>query len=242
MRVCEVLLGAALWAVAVSAELPEYTVLRPAGKIVLDGVLDDEDWVAAPACAPFQFPWWTAGDQEQTEVKLLWDDTFLYVAYACQDQHISADHYNTHSHTFADDCVEMFWSPAPADPQWYNMFEFNCIGNLLSVYTGPGVDTQARSSRILVPHVTQSIRGTVNNDADVDTSWVLEVAVRFSDYKELYDGSTPKDGDLWRVGLNRCGGRVNPQFSQWSPSHTSSPSFHNPADFGVVRFSARTAR
>ena len=119
------------------------------------------------------------------------------------------------------------------------MFEMNCIGNLLSVYTGPGKDIQQRACRIMVPHIAQSIKGTVNDDTDTDSSWVLEIAVRFSDYTELFDGSTPKDGDMWRVGLNRCGGKVNEQFSQWSPSQTDGPSFHRPEDFGKIFFSTQ---
>lgn len=225
------------------ADLPEYTVLRAAGKITIDGILDDDDWAAAPSFGPFQFPWWTEGEKEQTEVKMLWDDTFLYVAYRCDDKHIWADHYDTNSDTYKDDCVEMFWDPNPSDPRRkYNMFEMDCIGNLLSVYVGSGVSIKEKISRIMVPHISQSIQGTVNDDSDQDTGWILEIAVRFSDYKELFDGATPKDGDMWRIGLNRCGGKINEQRSQWSPSQTEKPNFHRPEDFGKVFFSMKKAR
>lgn len=229
------------FAAAAQAELPEYTVMRTTGKIVLDGKLDESDWAAAPAFSPFVFKWYESGDKEQTEVKMLWDDTFLYVAYKCDDKWIWADHYDTNSDTYQDDCVEMFWDPSPADTskRKYNMFEINCLGNLLSVYVGSGVDIKQRVSRIMVPHIAQAINGTVNKDDDTDTGWIIEMAVCFSDYKEIYSGQTPKDGDMWRVGLNRCGGKTNEQFSQWSPSQTDKPNYHRPEDFGKIFFSTK---
>ncbi len=230
------ILAAALCAgsVVFAAEIPEYTVERSSGKIVIDGILDDAAWAAAKPASPFVFPWWTAGDREQTEVKMLWDDTFLYLAYSCDDAHIWADHYDSNSATCLDDCVEIFWNPDPKAGDAYNMFEMNCLGNALSVCNNqkkPILD-----NKILPPHIGQRLDGTVNNDADTDKGWVLEVAIRFADYPGLFDGKTPKNGDMWRVGLNRCGGKINEQYSQWSASQTPKPNFHAPKDFGKIVF------
>ena len=219
-----------------SAAVPEYQVLRTTGRVVIDGILNEADWAAAKPVGDFQFPWWTVGEKEQTVAKMLWDDKFLYVAYFCYDKHAWADHYSTNDDTYADDCVEIFWNPNPAAGKSYNMFEMNCIGNLLAVYNDFKTSIKLRERRIMVPHIGRTIQGTVNNDADTDTSWILEIAIRFADYPELFSATTPKDGDMWRVGLNRCGGKVNEQKSQWSPSQTPKPSFHVPDDFGKIFF------
>ena len=232
------LLFSAAFFTAAAAEIPEYTVMRATGKIVLDGRLDDPDWAAARPAGAFLFPWWTAGDKEQTEAKMLWDDNFLYIAYRCDDAHIWADHYDTNSATCLDDCVEIFWNPNPKAGDAYNMFEMNCLGNTLAVAND--FKTPILQNRILPPHISQRIEGTVNNDDDTDTGWALEVAIRFSDYPGLFDGSAPKEGDMWRIGLNRCGGKVNNQESQWSPSKTTS--FHSPQDFGKIFFSMKKVR
>jgi len=222
------------------ADLPEYSIKRTTEKIVIDGILDDSDWNAAQSVGDFKFPWLEEGEAEQTEVKMLWDDDFLYISYRCDDKHIWAEHYDTNSTTYKDDCVEIFWDPNPADPKRkYNMFEINCIGNLLSVYVGSGENIHQRISRIIPPHLAQTIQGTVNNDEDIDTGWIIEAAIRFSDYTELFDGFTPEDGDMWRVGLNRLGGKTNNLHSQWSPSQTEKPNFHRPEDFGKVIFSTK---
>ena len=223
---------------AINADVPEYTVRRTTAKIVIDGVLDDEDWAVAKSVGEFVFPDWKEGEKEHTEVKLLWDDTFLYVAFKCEDKYIWADHYNTNADTYRDDCVEIFWNPHPEKGIDYNMFEMNCIGNLLSVYNHNMFeqDIHIRDSRIMVPHIAQAIDGTLNDDEDIDNGWILEIAIRFSDYPELSKRPVPIAGDVWRVGLNRCGGKTNPQSSQWSPSVTRN-GFHSPEDFGRIVFS-----
>jgi hypothetical protein len=223
-----------LFAFAVWAEAPQYQVMRTTGKIAIDGILDDADWASAKSVGAFAFPWWKAGDKEQTEAKLLWDDNFLYLSFRCDDAHIWADHYDANSATCLDDCAEIFWNPNPKAGDSYNMFEMNCIGNALSVCNN--LKKPILENKILPPHMAQRIDGTVNNDSDTDKGWVLEVAIRFSDYPGLFDGRTPKDGDFWRIGLNRCGGKINEQFSQWSASQTPQPNFHAPKDFGKIIF------
>jgi hypothetical protein len=221
--------------------LPEYSVKRTTEKIVIDGILDESDWERAESVGDFIFPWWESGEKEQTEVKILWDDTFLYISYKVDDKHIWAEHYDTNATTYKDDCVELFWNPDPRQEK-YNMFEINAIGNLLSVYTGSGVSIHERISRIIPPHIAQTIQGTVNNDDDIDTGWILEVAVRFSDYPELSVKSAPEPGDMWRIGLNRLGGKTNPQYSQWSSAGGEEPAFHTPKFFGKIFFSNENVR
>ncbi len=227
----------------VNADVPEYKVLKATEKIVIDGILDEKDWETAQAVGDFVFPWLKEGEKEQTEVKILWDDTFLYVSFKCQDKHVWAEYFDTNSNTCLDDCVEIFWDPNPEDPRRkYNMFEMNCVGNVLSVYVGSGESIKQRVSRIMVPHIAQSIQGTLNNDDDIDTGWILEIAIRFSDYPELFKKALPVNGDYWRVGLNRCGGKTNQQYSQWSPTQSDNPNFHAPEDFGKIIFSDKPVR
>ena len=226
----------------VYADLPEYFVKRSTEKIVIDGILDEADWKAAQSAGDFKFRRYEGEEKEHTEVKILWDDTFLYISYKCVDRYIWAEHYNTNATTYKDDCVELFWNPNPEAGNAYNMFEFNCIGNLLSVYKNFERSIHERDSRIMVPHIAQTIQGTVNNDEDIDTGWILEVAVRFSDYPELSKREVPLPGDMWRVGLNRCGGKTNTQSSQWSPTPDPKKGFHDFATFGKIFFSAESVR
>jgi len=221
-------------AAASAADLPQYQVKRTTGPIVLDGILDEADWAAAQSFGDFVFPWWTEGDKEQTEAKMLWDDRFLYLSFVVQDKHIWADHFNTDDPCYQDDAVELFWNPDPANLDFYQ-FEMNSIGNLL-------LQQKSTLATIMMPHIAHRIDGTLNDDSDEDTGWVLEIAVRFDEYPELNPGGTPKSGDMWRINLNRCGGETNQQFSQWNASATDRPNFHRPTEFGEIYFNADTVR
>ena len=64
--------GAASWLTAQT--LPRYELFRAAGRIVVDGRLDEPAWRQAPAASAFHFNWWTGGEKEQTVAKLLWDE------------------------------------------------------------------------------------------------------------------------------------------------------------------------
>ncbi len=219
----------------VLAEVPEYICRRTTEKIVIDGILSEADWQAAETVGDFVFPWYESGEKEQTGARLMWDDTYLYLSFRCDDAHIWAEYYDINDPTYNDDCVELFWNPSPDRQQNYYQFEINCIGNLLSVLHG-------ERSTIMLPHIGQTIDGTVNDDTDTDSGWIIEAAIRFDEYPGLFTATPPQDGDMWRIGLNRCGGNTNPQYSQWSPSQTSRPSFHQPDDFGRLVFSKDSVR
>jgi hypothetical protein len=227
---------------ALFAEYPRYMVKHASGKITIDGKLDDADWVAAQSFGDFKFPWWKDGEKEQTEVKMLWDEKFLYVSFRCQDKHIWADHYNSNSATCLDDCAEIFWNPNPGKSLSFYQFEINCIGNALSTYYHFEDQGKSGAYIIIPPHIGQTIQGTVNNDQDTDDGWIIETAIRFSDYPELSPKTNPSAGDEWSVGLHRCGGKTNEQYSQWSPSKTPAPNFHRPQDFRRIVFSSQKVK
>ncbi len=229
--------------IASAQDYPKYTILRTTQKIVIDGLLDEAGWAAAPSFGPFKFPWYESGAKEQTDARMLWDDEFLYVSFTCEDAHIWADHYDFNTATCLDDCAELFWDPNPADSSLtFNQFEINCIGNALSLYYNFGSGSTMPRFTIMAPHTAQVIKGTVNNDSDVDEGWTLELAIRFADYPELSPKPFPIAGDTWKAGLHRCGGKIDAQYSQWSPSRTERPNYHRPQDFGTLIFSGQKVR
>jgi hypothetical protein len=82
------------------------------------------------------------------------------------------------------------------------------------------------------------VEGTVNNPADKDTGWSVELALPLKDiYNALHN--PPRDGDLWRLNLYRIDrpeGAGDPgEGSAWSP--VSGRTFHDPDRFGEVIFS-----
>ena len=227
-------LGIAFVVEAFGGLLPTYTIQRTTEPIHIDGILDEADWGAAQSVGDFVFPWWTEGEKEQTMAKLLWDDQNLYVAFQCEDAHIWAEYTERDDPVSRDDAVEVFTAPNPDSLKNYFNFEFNAIGTILdrSPYNNRSSTWNAAGIQVAYTH-----HGTLNQDSDTDTSWTMEIAIPFENFVPFAKNIPPKNGDVWRLNLNRCGGKTNPQYSQWSDSGTPKPQFHAPEGFGVVRFS-----
>lgn len=226
--------GAASWLTAQT--LPRYELFRAAGRIVVDGRLDEPAWRQAPAASAFHFNWWTGGEKEQTVAKLLWDDENLYVGFYCHDKHIAAEVVERHGPVSLDDSVEVFLSPNPGKIHNYYGFEMNVIGTMLNFiradwYKGPfnwepdGVRLRTSFSGL-----------RVKDDAANDNHWILEVAIPLKNFEKDAAHIPPREGDTWRLNLNRAGGKTNAQYSTWSPVKTEKPNFHVPEAFGWVRF------
>ena len=236
-----------LLAVALSAgaelragELPSYTIHRAGMPITIDGRLDEPAWVAAASVGEFRFAWWKAGKKEQTVAKMLWDEKYLYVAYLCEDAHISGTRTERDSSVWLDDAVEVFAAPDPDKPDVYFNVEMSVTGAWLDHSHPKGVE--GGSDRNWYPEgvkIATRVHGTLNNDGDTDQYWVLEAAIPLKGYEMVARHTPPRPGDVWRLNLNRLGGKTNEQFSQWSPGTTPEPQFHAPQDFGRVTFSDR---
>jgi hypothetical protein len=224
---------------AADGDSPVCVAKRTSGPVYIDGNSSEQDWSAAQPLTPFVFPWYTDGVKEQTQVKVLWDDEYLYVLFRCEDAHIAAHYYQRNSAPYKDDCVEVFMAPNPDKPLWYANNEINCLGTWLV-----GMHTDDVDEFVLRDHmlVGRSHEGSINTEDDTDSWWIIEWGIPFSSLVEYGGRIPPAPGDTWGINFNRCGGDVNQQFSQWTASLTERPSFHQPKDFGSIVFSDEAVR
>ncbi|SHG20649.1 Carbohydrate family 9 binding domain-like [Fodinibius roseus] len=221
---------------------PEYTVYQSGTPVEIDGQLDEPAWTGAPGVGAFVFPWYESGQKEQTVAKLLWDDTYLYVAFICEDEYIWAEHTQRDSAVYSDDAVEVFTAPNPDRAQAYFNIEMNVLGIFLDNFQSgqPAANGRANWDGQGI-RIKTTIKGTLNNDSDRDEYWILEAAIPFKNFAQVARHTPPEKEDVWHLNLNRLGGNSNQQFSQWSPSQTNKPDFHVPEDFGRVIFSDKTS-
>jgi hypothetical protein len=235
---CAVMLGM-LQSPSLAEDATPYTIYRVGGEMEIDGRLDEVAWTAAPDVGKFQFPWYESGTQEQTVAKLLWDDEDLYVSFLCEDAHIWGEAIQRDGPVYRDDCVEVFAAPNQAQPETYFNIEMNVLGIFLDQYRpgGPGKKMEGEWNGEGI-RIATSIAGSLNDDEDEDRYWVLEAAIPLKNYALAGGTIPPQPGDVWHLGLNRCGGKTNQQYSQWSPSQTERANFHRPVDFGPVTFSS----
>lgn len=217
----------------------EYRIYRAPSKITIDGKIEEKAWRRTPVVGDFTFNWWKAGEKEQTEGRLLWDERYLYVSWYCHDRHISAKETKRHGPVSRDDCVELFLSPNPAKVTNYYTFEINVIGTMLNRcrtdwWTGPPTwepeEVVYRTSH----------HGMARKDESAgDAAWAVEMAVPLKNFARDAAHTPPRDGDQWRLNLNRTGGVTNPQNSTWWPVPAPARGFHTPESFGSVMFVKR---
>jgi hypothetical protein len=225
------------------AEEPvHYDIYRTPSKIVIDGKLDEPAWQAAQSMGDFHFSWWKQAAKEQTVVKMLWDDENLYVGYYCHDKHISAYVTQRHGPVSKDDCAEIYVSPNPEKVKNYYTFEINAIGAMLNRcrtdwWTGPPTwDPEG------VRYQT-TFQGLPKKDESPDDDhWILELAIPFKNFAHDAARTPPRNGDQWRLNLNRTGGITGAEDSTWSPIPEPIRVFATPDAFGSVRFVNRPAK
>ncbi len=224
---------------AFSEDLPKATIHRATEPVIVDGRMDEAAWHSVKPVREFRFPWWTEGEKEKTEARLLWDDEYLYVCFLAFDRHISAVHTERDDPVSMDDCVEVFVAPDPSNVNKYFNFEINALGTLLdrSPKKDATGDWDAEGIRIMI-----RIDGTLNNETDEDRLWTTEIAIPFEVFQGFAASIPPKPGDTWRLNLYRIGGKVNPQFSVWSETQTPQPNYHVPERFGIIEFRSQPPR
>jgi hypothetical protein len=110
--------------------LAHYTARRARGPIVIDGLLDEPDWVAAPRSEPFvdivtgERAWF------DTRVRILWDDRYLYFGFTAEETDVWATLTERDSKIWFDNDVEVFIAGQDA----YYEFEINAHNTIYEVF------------------------------------------------------------------------------------------------------------
>jgi putative heme-binding domain-containing protein len=219
----------------------QYTIERAPGAITIDGKLDEAAWRAARPMGDFHFHWHESGEKEQTVAKMLWDDEHLYVAWYVHDKHISAYERQRHGPVSKDDCVEIFIAPNPAKVKNYYTWEINAIGTALNRNRSDWYTLGATWEPEGVEYRTTFQGMEKKDEAAGDSHWIVEMKVPLKNFARDAANTPPKDGDEWRLNVNRIGGKTNAQASSWAPIPRDVKSFHTPEAFGKVVFSTRAA-
>src|SRR5207245_2578806 len=139
-------------------------------------------------------------------VKMLWDDTFLYVAAELREPHVWATLTEHDSVIFHDNDFEVFIEP-DGDNRDYDEFEINALGTYWALFLPkPYRDGGRADNGWEIPGLRSAVRcdGTLNDSTDVDRSWSVELAVPWRVLKEhSARAAPPRNGDQWRINFSR---------------------------------------
>ncbi len=229
-----------------------YRCPRTTTRIVIDGRLTDAAWRRAAWTDAFVDIEGAARPRPRlaTRAKMLWDDTYFYVAAKMEEPHVWATLTQRDQIVFHDNDFEIFIDP-DSDTREYYEIEINALDTIFDLFLvrtyldgGPalhGWDLKGMKHAVWVD-------GTLNDPADTDAGWSVELALPWSALKEAARRACPpRPGDVWRVNFSRVewrvrtvGGRYEklPDTPEdnwvWSPQGVVN--MHIPARWGYVEF------
>ncbi len=236
-----------------------YVCYRTGSVITVDGKIGEPDWITAPWTEYFV-------DIEglgkpvprfNTRVKMLWDSANLYIAAELEEPHLWARLKRRDTVIFYDHDFEVFIDP-DGDTHGYYELEVNALGTAWDLLLpkpyrdgGPAID----SWDIQGLQVGISLQGTLNDPADIDQGWTVEIGLPWEVLNEYAgDAKSPGQGDQWRINFSRVEWRtlingetyakeINPATGKpypednwvWSPQGRIN--IHMPEMWGYVQFS-----
>ena len=212
-------------------------------KIVIDGKLNEKDWKNTEVVEGF-YTWDDQGKAvpavSATRVRVLWDDTFLYVGAEMDDKDVYAVLTGHNDPTWRDDVFEIFIKP---DPKKHHFYEFHVTPlntRLELFFPRRGFGSLERSYRNMGMKSAVTIEGTLNNWEDIDQGWIAEVAIPFSAFSKTV--SFPEPGSQWRVAFCRYDYSYHLPDSYFrgvelsSSAALSKVNFHLHEEYDILRF------
>jgi len=246
------------WLEKMRAIVPEgYVCRRAATPLVIDGKLDEDAWNAALWTADFVDIEGGAKPKPRfhTRAKLLWDDNFLYIGAELQEPHVWATLTNHDSVIFKDPDFEVFIDPA-GNTQPYYEYEMNARNTTWDLLLNkPYMDGGKPHDDWEIPGAKTAVQvqGTLNQSADSDQGWTVEIAFPWKVLSEhARHAGLPTEGEQWRINFSRVEWQVtasnggyakvpNTPENNWVWSPQGVVDMHRPEMWGLVQFTSLPA-
>jgi hypothetical protein len=227
--------------------------------IQVDGLADEASWNKTEVSNDFidiegvQIP------KYKTNVRMLWDETYLYFFAEMEEPHVWATLKERDTVIFYNNDFEIFIDP-DGDTHNYYEFEMNALNTVWDLFiakpyreSAPIVD----SWEILGLKSAVHVNGTLNDPNDTDKGWSVEVAMPWEVLKEASGSNAIPEGDFWRINFSRvnwdfdlngekytrkkdANGKFLPEYNWvWSPQGVIN--MHEPEHWGYAYFSPKVA-
>ncbi|MFP3895939.1 MAG: carbohydrate-binding family 9-like protein [Anaerolineales bacterium] len=218
-------------------ERPLYTCYRASSPLSVDGRLEETSWKRTP---PIHLVLADTGEtpRQDTEVRLLWNDDYLYAAFVCQDTDIWGTTTERDQDIYNQEVVEIFVD-ADCDGRAYVEIEVNPLNAVLDLF----MLIRGERRKGLWDWDSEGLRTTVSVDGNPrqrssdDRSWIVEMAIPMTDFLTA-PNLPPRPGDEWYINLYRIDrAHEGDEYSAWSPPGRID--YHTPECFGRLKFSAK---
>ena len=234
-----------------------YIVNKINDQINIDGKDDELAWSNAIYTDDFID---IEGDKipsQKTNVKMLWDDKFLYVFAKLYENHIWGDITKRDEVIYYNNDFEVFINPND-DVFSYGEIEINALGTEWDLFLNRPYRLKGKADSSWDINGLKSavdISGTLNDPNDLDDYWTVEIAIPLKEIEKL--NTSGKDekvisGDVWRINFSRVNwdfeinngvysrkkenGKYLPEYNWvWSPQGIIN--MHVPENWGYLVFS-----
>lgn len=221
---------------------PLYLCQRAARPLTCSGKIDDPLWQNASdlelrdalSGMPGRF---------RTTVRALYDDDFLYLAFACEDDYVWGTITAHDGPIYEEECVEVFLNPANARHQYYeiNLSPRNVVFDACILNARTPEHPHADFIGLKEWHA-EGLRTAVHIEGECNQpgqaqSWSAEFALPFP----VLLGAPhlpPRPSDEWRINFYRIDTPLHSKSELYAWSTTQLPTFHLPWRFGRLRFGA----
>lgn len=236
-----------------------YVAYRAIGSVEVDGQANERSWQEVPFSEDFVDIEGIKKPKYQTNVKIIWDDAYVYFYAKMEEPHIWSTLKQRDTIIFYNNDFEIFIDP---DGDTHNYFEFevnalNTVWDLFLVkpYREPAPVVDNWKIRGLKSAV--HIEGSINDPSDEDDFWSIEVAMPWEVLEEANVHGDTHENKFWRINFSRVNWNFqleNEKYSRekdtnneflpeynwvWSPQWVIN--MHEPEKWGYVYFSSAKA-
>jgi len=236
-----------------------YVVQHTSEVLKIDGNLEENAWRKAAWTTNFMD---IEGEQKplptlQTQVKMLWDDSTLFIAAKMQEPQVWATQMHHDDIIFKDNDFEVFIDPNNSTHQYFEI-EVNALNKIFDLFLPKpyrnGGDALISWDLAGLKSAVQ-IEGTLNHPQDQDKGWTVEMAIPMKSLRIGYPFHTPEEGTIWRINfshvewdtkiingknskLKDAAGNNLPEHNWvWSPQGVIN--MHYPERWGYLQFSRK---
>jgi hypothetical protein len=229
----------------------------------IDGRLSEGAWQAAAWSEDFvdiegdikPIPRW------RTRVKMLWDDSYLYIGAELEEPHIWANLAERDAVLYKENDFEVFIDP-DGDTHNYYELEINALGTVWDLFLNKPYREGGKAQSdwdIKGLKAAVSVRGTLNDPTDRDEGWTVEIAFPWDALApHAPEGRAPRNGERWRVNFSRVQWHlevVDGEYRKATDPETGEPlpeenwvwspqgaiNMHMPEMWGIVEFKKNMA-
>lgn len=231
-----------------------YVIAKTETPLKIDGKAEDA-WDIAPFSTPFIDIEEIKRVKYDTRVKMLWDDTYLYVYAELEEPHVWGDITERDAIIYLNNDFEVFINPSE-NTEAYGEIEINALNTVWDLllnkpYRAGGYANFHWNLDELKTAV--SVDGTLNKSKDIDKGWSVEMAIPLKPLIELKnDRRKPiQEGDQWRMNFSRVqwdhdivdgkyqrkkvDGKLQREYN-WVWSVQGAINMHMPENWGYVQF------